>query len=205
MQISQLTLKKFNNIERQIQSHRSDILEAYEDESHMASIHLKSGRIIKARNFYEFYINDKPLINHIGEAYWNKDSTQASSDFFDSNVGTLGSFGDFWDDIYVSILLRKRFDKKQNKLLSKNETIKTILDADSVSKSKIEDKIWNHLIEDFLFYRCQFCGDSQCGGIALKIVKKRDTMIWTDYDKLNFEFKFDAYEKTLNDYLKRKK
>ena len=117
MNNSKLSLKKVSNIDRQIKLYEhkiSDIVEEGHSAKHL--IFKSKDRSISLRDFYEYYIDGRPLINIISKYYWNIEANE-HSEFFNSKVGCLGSFGLFWDEIYISILTKKEFTSIQTKSL----------------------------------------------------------------------------------------
>lgn len=201
MQVSQLSLKKVNNIDRQISLHKDEINDVIKLDN--TSVYLqfnKSKRSCNLRNFFEFHVNNKPLISIISSHYWES-TTNVNSDFFNSYVGCLGSFGKFWDEISIKILLKEAFTEEQCQRLfdmfKSNHVEKEI----SKSEEEIKDIIVKTIVDDFLFYCCQDCGDSGCGGITLTINKTDDKVIWTDNKKILIHFDSSQYEEALCDYL----
>jgi hypothetical protein len=176
MESSTLSLAKINNIERQINLYNKEISEIIDEGSYGTLIKLNSGIEVRVRDFYEYYINGQSLTNIIGATYWQENPNGLTS-FFNSHVGCLGSFGEFWDGIYINILLKKNLTDYQIKELFK--------------RFNTEQEI---IEQNFLFYCCQDCGDPVCGGITFDIFKEENTISWSDNKKLAFNFDITEYE-----------
>ena len=156
------------------------------------------GRSGRLRDFFEFYVDDKPLIHVISRCYW-KIAADTNSEFFNTQVGCLGAFGKFWDEISIRILLKEAFTEHQSQQLF--ELFKSNYQEESRSEQEIKNLIVEFNREDFLFYRCQDCRDSGCGGMALDIIRADDKIIWTDHKEITIYFDLSQYEKVLYDYL----
>lgn len=196
MNTSKLSLRKFNNIERQIQSYTNELVEINYLEPNVALLKLNSGKHKTVRNFYEFYIDDASLLTLIREAYWGKSWVE---NFLDTHVGCMGSFDNYLDWVNTICLLKQNLNERQLEYFKrqfkgnaeKAEHYKTLLERTTLAE----------LEEDFLFYVCQECGDSACGGIALDVISHQNTIIWTDNEELTFRFERSAYMATLMEYL----
>ena len=200
MRTSKLSLKMVNNIARQVKLSKHEIIEIIDKENSKCLVYKSGERSPNIRNFYEYYIDEQPLINIISKFYWTSEANENSL-FFNTHIGCLGAFGLFWDQIYVSILTDKEFTQDQiNKLLelfkSNYEFSKKQLAKQSLSK-----QIINEVKDTFLMYCCQDCGDSGCGGTSLNIQKRKNKIIWTDNEKIEIHFNKIEYEKVLQDFL----
>ena len=177
MNYSRLSLKKINNIERQIKLHQHKTVDKIDDGDISKYLIYKSGeRSKKLRNFYEYYIDGQSLINIISKNYWNTEANE-NSEFFNSHIGCLGGFGQFWDEISISILTKKEFTREQTKKLVDlfAPNYKSI--STDRSNQKQQNKIVNEVRDNFLMYCCQDCGDSNCGGLTLSIKKENNMFI----------------------------
>ncbi|MEL7423968.1 MAG: hypothetical protein AAFN81_13290 [Bacteroidota bacterium] len=202
MHVSRLSLRRVNNIERQIALHRDEIVEVVKQDDGAAFLQFKTGeRSAELRDFFEFYLDDQPLISIIGNFYWDG-TTTIDSAFFNSKVGCLGSFGRFWDEVYIKILLQQELTEKQCQSLLTMFEPNFVNEQDALAEQGIRNLIIKNMIDDFLFYRCQACGDGACGGITLNIVRTADKITWTDNEKIKIHFDFNQYKEVLLRYLK---
>ena len=149
--------------------------------------------------FLEFFINGRPLSEVYSEFH------QLKTSLLDNWTGVLGSF----PNSHAEIITVKH-------LLSKTVTEKEFRAAfpQNWTESELEwhlDKYKEELADpEILIYCCPICGDHDCGGIATRIIKTDETVIWTIIDErkdLTFEFNkyayFDAFNARLN-YLQKK-
>jgi|GEM_PF-5931169 len=198
---SKLSLKRINNIERQIKLYENNISEIIDEQNSVKLLNFKSNSgSTRIRDFYEFYINDKSLLNIISENYWTK-SANENSEFFNTNIGCLGGFGYFWDDINICILRKKEFTKHQENELFRMFKSNYKTSKFSFSNQKTKDQIVTDVRNNFLFYCCQDCGDSGCGGISLDIKIINNYIIWTDNEKIEITFDLIEYTEVLKKYL----
>jgi len=198
---SKLSIKKVNNIKRQINLYNHKIVEILDAENSSKYLVYNSGeKSITLRDFYEYYIDGQPLINIISKYYWNIQASE-NSEFFNSYVSCLGSFGLFWDEISVSILTKKEFNSTQIKTLVSLLKSNYINSTGQVSIQNLQGQIIKDVRDNFLMYCCQDCGDSDCGGITLNINKKNDTTIWTDNDNIEIHFNTVEYEQVLQNFI----
>jgi len=201
---SKLSLKKVNNIARQIERRQNDIIDVIDNKDGSKFLKLKSNDgNCKIRDFYEFYINDQSLINIVSKNYWEIDADE-NVGFFNTHVGCLGSFGKFWDGINVSILTKKEFSKDQIESLEKMFCSDYRVSELSISDKSHKEQLVEDITNGFLLYCCQDCGDFDCGGITFEIKRVGDNMIWTDNSKIEIQFNFDEYKEVLENYLKGK-
>ena len=108
---------RVNNIERQVKLLAHKTVEIVEEADSSKRLLFSSGdKSIRLRDFYEYYIDEQPLINIISKCYWNIEADE-KSEFFNSKIGCLGGFGLFWDQINVAILTKKEFTSAQIKSL----------------------------------------------------------------------------------------
>ena len=186
MKNAKLSLKKVNNVDRQFALQRENITKVIEDQVMSASYfqYITGNRSGYLRDFFEFYVDDQPLISIISQHYWSCEAG-TDSDFFNTHVGCLGSFGSFWDEIHIQILLQQAFTTKQSQKLLE------------VCKQQTIEQIRN----DFLFYCCQDCGDIECGGITFNIERKGSKIIWTDQENITIQFDASEYKQALQKYL----
>ncbi|MEO0727013.1 MAG: hypothetical protein AAFZ63_20880 [Bacteroidota bacterium] len=204
MHVSRLSLKRVNNIERQIALHQGEVAEVIKLDDGAAYLQFKTGeRSADLRDFFEFYIYDQPLISIIGDCYWDG-STTIDSAFFNSNVGCLGAFGKFWDEVYIKILLQQEFTEKQSQVLFDRSKSDFIDETNAMTEQEIRSVIIKNTVDDFLFYRCQACGDGTCGGVSLNITRTADQITWTDNEKITIHFDSNQYEEVLLAYLNEK-
>jgi hypothetical protein len=144
------------------------------------------------KEFTEFFINDKPLSKLLDNFYNTKTS------ILDNWTGVLGTN-------------QKKDVVKIKQLLNKEVTDKDIRQIYPASWSDDEfkwylEKYREELVNpEILIYCCSECGDTDCGGITIKIKRTNSSVIWTikdDKKELNFEFDKYSYFDVLNNYLK---
>ncbi len=205
MKTSVLSLHRVNNINRQIKLLKKETKEISHTQEQGTIIQLKSGNRIRVRDFHEFYIDDKPLIQFIGEAYWKKKlpGDNPFHYFFDTHVGCLGSFGKHWDDIFIQVLLKRNFKKKQIDFILEKSCLDD-LHHPSMTNKEMKNQIIEDTRNEFLFYCCQDCGDAGCGGITFNIIKENHLITWSDDDKLKFTFDYYQYESAFKKHLHSK-
>jgi len=152
------------------------------------------------RNFMEYYIDGKSLINEIGMKFWNR---QNSENFFDSKNSFLGSFDEDTDIIFISLMLK----------LESKESIRKFINC-YISSEMSEERfrlIFKEIKEEedkiTLLYGCT-CGDIYCGGIGAEIKKDENYYYWffgEDKNTLSYKFDINEYENELTDFMKDKK
>ncbi len=202
MKISKLSLRKINNIDRQIAFFKNKIVEIVDENNGAKSFKFKSGpHSGKIRDFYEFCINGQSLINIISKKYWANEATEDSG-FFNTHIGCLGPFGKFWDEVYVRILSQKELTKDQIQTLFDMFKSNYISSDNPISEHEIKEQILDYIVNNFLLYCCQDCGDSGSGGITLNIEKREDKIIWTDNEKITIQFDANEYVEVLESYIK---
>ncbi len=185
MKTSKLSLKKVQNINRQIKLYGNDIAEIVDRDDEAKIIKLKSTTVFYiVRDFYEFYIDNQSLMNLISKTYWNVEVNE-DGEIFNSLVGCIGSFGSLWDGISIKILTQKPFDKNQRNDLFDMFKQNYNEPQNSINEKRIKEEIADEVVNDFLFYCCQGCGDSGCSGITFSIIKKENKIFWTDNEKIN--------------------
>lgn len=154
----------------------------------------------QGRNFMEYYIDGKSLINEIGIKFWNK---QNSESFFDSKNSFLGSFDEDTDIIFLSLMLK----------LESKEHIRKFINGCSLTEISEErltilfKEIQKEEEQLTLLYGCP-CGDTYCGGIGAEIKREEPYYYWIFGEHNNtLSYKFDAaeYEQELTGFLKTKK
>lgn len=184
-----LKLKFYNNIER---LKRTQI--KHEEQKR------NTNKYAQRKNFMEFYIDGKSLINEVGKAFWNKNNSES---YFDEHIGFLGSFDDETDLIFISLMLKFDSKKRTREFIKCNSSFE-------ISEEKLENVFEEIIyIEDRItpLYGCP-CGDVYCGGIGAEIRKDEKYYYWVFGENDNvFSYKFNAneYQNELLDYLKMKK
>lgn len=150
--------------------------------------------------FLEFFINGRPLSELFSEFY------QLRTSFLDNWTGVLGSFSNSHAEIItVKKLLGKTVSEKELKaVFPQNWTERELKWHLDKYKEELADP-------EIIIYCCPVCGDYDCGGIATRIAKTNETVIWTiidDSKDLVFEFNKYAYCNAFNarlNYLQKKK
>lgn len=156
------------------------------------------------RNFYEYLIDGKFLINKIGAHYWDKNKNNFET-FFDENISPLGAFDFHSDFLHINEMLLNTPTKEQiekailQAFPSVNDKRKTFLIEYSMDWLDIKNP------SEVIFYVCSDCGDKEsCGGLSGSI-SKNDSYYYWDFgdDKLHFKFDKTQYENTLQLFLKK--
>lgn len=151
----------------------------------------KKGIYKYKKEFIEFFINDKPLSELLDNFYNMKTS------ILDNWTGVLGTN-------------QKKDVVKIKQLLNKEVTDKDIRQIYPASWSDDEfkwylEKYREELVNpEILIYCCSECGDTDCGGISVKIQRKISSVIWIiqdDKKELYFEFDKYSYFDELSNYL----
>lgn len=144
--------------------------------------------------FYEFFINDRPLSTILTE-FCNLDNS-----LLDNWVGVLGAFSNRQSErITIKRLLLKQITEQDIKDLFPKDLDQYFLDIGNY-KQELSD-------EEIIIYGCAECGNYDCGGYKIKVDKEEDTVVWTYNDEertLQFHFNkhqyfntFDAYSQTI--------
>ena len=205
MKISTLELRFYDNIKRYFKYNDDTASCEWDDDKNYFNIIRKDGSRVTNRNFHEYYIDGKGLINHLGQAYW---SNPNPTRFFDDFIGSIGSFGLFWDFITINEL--------QLNTLSEQEILDKLIELNPSRRYKNNATMINFAVEQLtleqsdktkaLLYRCPHCGDEGCGGIEVEISKSELYYDW-DFgdDKLKFRFEKSQYENYLNSFLRTDK
>jgi hypothetical protein len=147
---------------------------------------------IKKTKIYEFYVDDKPLSEIIGEFYSEKESILENwtNVFSDSNNRN-------WD-----LIVKKQFLLEQ---ISDSE-IQNVFPK-TLPKNEIEkgiNRIREYLNDgNLIIYGCKECGDFECGGYHAKITKNSENYIWTfeneeTHKKIILEFSTKEYVEIFN-------
>jgi|GEM_PF-2488376 len=150
--------------------------------------------------FYEFFINDKPL-SEILTAFCNLDNS-----ILDNWVGVLSSLSNKQYELNtISRLLLQQITEQEFLNVFPKDLEKYYLDSAIESyKEELAD-------EEILIYCCAECGDYDCGGFKIKVEKEENTFVWTYNDEgkiLQFHFDKQQYFNTFDTYrqtLKNKK
>jgi len=183
-----LKLKFYNNIER---LKRTQI--KHEEQKR------NTNKYAQGKNFMEFYIDGKSLINEVGKAFWNKNNSES---YFDEHIGYLGSFDNETDLIFISLMLNFDSKKRTREFIKCNSSF-------DISEEKFE-----HIFEEIkeiedritLLYGCP-CGDVYCGGIGTEIRKDEKYYYWVfgeNDNVLSYKFNANEYQNEMTNYLKMK-
>ena len=151
---------------------------------------IKSCSVKSDREFFEFYINDRPLTELLN-SFYNEKGT-----ILDKWVGVLGSTTKLPAEII-----------KIKQLLGKNISDKEIRNVFPASWTDTEFEYYlNKYREELsnpeiIIYCCAECGDYDCGGISVSIYKTDISVVWKIFENekiLSFEFEKYQYFETLN-------
>lgn len=191
MKINQLTLRFYDNISHYLQHHKVKVIEGEIGKSHRVLVERQDGSQTHICNFYEYYVDDKPLIQWISGHFWNGRAFL----FFDDYYGRLRfdrllqQFDircfllDYFSTIELQKLLQHYDPNQEKKWLEKSLLIE--------QESEQE--------EYTMFYTCE-CGDRDCGGIGGFISKDENYFYWEfedDQQPLRFTFAKSQYKEAL--------
>ncbi|HQI46296.1 MAG TPA: hypothetical protein PLC59_09580 [Bacteroidales bacterium] len=142
--------------------------------------------------FYEFFINDKPLSGILTEF------CKLENSLLDNWIGVLGSFPNKQPElIKIKRLLLEQITEKEIGDLFPLDLEKYYLDTGIDNyKEELAD-------EEIIIYCCAECGDYDCGGFKIKVEKDKDTFVWTYNDEgriLQFHFDKKQYFNTFDTY-----
>ena len=150
-----------------------------------------SGATKQYRNFYEFVIDGVPLSTRLDKFHRNK------SPLLENLIGMLGSFSSDSDNFKSKQLLKKSISDAEIRQFFPN----------FLSKSEIENGVISMRAEfdneNVIIYGCSECGDYECGGYGVKILKLDDSFRWLfdnngeaihfDFDKMDYYKVFDKF------------
>lgn len=132
-------------------------------------------------NFIDFKINDVNLTKYF------------HANFFDYNVGVLGSICKTYDDLLIKYLLQEPITIAQvENIIAKYH--------DNSRRSFIIGLFDEINRNEILIYSCRKCLDPGCGGIKIEINHDEDFYHWKFGEQLIFKFEKDQYRKTMNEY-----
>jgi len=200
MKISTLELRFYDNIKRCLKYNDDTASYEWDDDNKYFNIIQKDGSRVTNRNFHEYYIDGKGLINHVGQAYWSNPNPIR---YFDDFVGQIGSFSLFWDFMAINEL--------QLNTLSEQEIVDKFIELNPSRRDKNNATMIKFALEQLTFeqsdktklllYCCAHCGDEGCGGMDVEISKSELYYDW-DFgdDKLKFRFERSQYENYLNNF-----
>jgi hypothetical protein len=156
----------------------------------------KEGQNKSPTEFYEFFINDKPLSEILTEF------SKLENSLLDNWVGILGSFSNKkWERNTIKRLLLQEINEQEVRDVFPKDLDKYYLDNGIENyKDELAD-------EEIIIYGCAECGDYGCGGFKIKVDRKGNQFVWTyneDENILQFYFDehqyfdtFDSYRKTI--------
>lgn len=156
----------------------------------------RDGLSKRPTEFYEFFINGKPLSEILTE-FCSLDNS-----LLDNWIGVLGSFSNRQSELNtIKRLLLKQISEQDIRAAFPKDLDKYYLDEGIKSyREELDD-------EEIIIYGCAECGDYGCGGFKIRIDKEDVQFVWTYKDEgkiLKFHFDkhqyfdtFDAYRKTI--------
>lgn len=156
-------------------------------------------RTFATKNFIEFYIDDKSLINEIGKKFWNKINSES---FFDNHIGFIGAFNEETDLLFVAAMLKLESNERLMKFIKRFASF----EVSEERSNRIVKEIKANEKEVTLIYGCP-CGDTGCGGIGAEINRDEHFYYWMfgeDENRLSYKFDSEEYENEFIDYLKRR-
>ncbi|KAF5035974.1 hypothetical protein DSECCO2_579920 [anaerobic digester metagenome] len=152
----------------------------------------KDGLTKRPTEFYEFFINGRPLSAIL------KEFCKLDNSILDNWVGVLGAFTNIQSELNTI-----------KRLLLKQITEQEIREAfpKDLDKHYLDDGIENYneelADEEILIYCCAECGDYGCGGYKVKVDASDDSIVWTYSDEgkiLQFHFDKHQYFQTFDTY-----
>ncbi|HNL06336.1 MAG TPA: hypothetical protein PKH93_02110 [Chitinophagales bacterium] len=156
------------------------------------NVTLTKGELRKKQiEFYEFFINGKPLSQILTEF------SKLKSPLLDDLVGVLG----FFPNKQLELNTIKKLLLKQ----ITEQDIRNVFPKNLYVENEIESYKEELAREDIIIYCCVLCGDPDCGGFRIKVHKENDQFVWTYNDEGNIlQFHFDIYQyfNTFNMYRK---
>ncbi len=186
--MNKLEIKYFDNIELRIKNDPRLI--------EHGGYKFKHEIIDKTLNdFFEFYIDGKPLIQLLmGENKYKG--------FLESRNGLLGTRDKKYDELLVKALMNENIN---------SELVKTHFKKykESINDDIALKIIFELCLEEPLIYGCKICGDIDCGGINIKIESDEMFFFWylynsetNEYDKLIGKFEHKEYASIFKNYMK---
>jgi hypothetical protein len=152
----------------------------------------KDGLYKRPTEYYEFFINDKPLSLILTE-FCNFDNS-----ILDNCIGVFGSFSNRQFELNkIKRLLIKQITEQEIRAVFPKDFDKQFLD------NGIENYLEELADEQIIIYGCAECGDYGCGGFKVKVDKTDDSFVWTYSDEgkiLQFHFEKNQYFKTFDNY-----
>ena len=150
----------------------------------------------KPTEFYEFFINDKPLSEILTE-FCKLDKT-----LLDNWVGLLGSFSNKKAELnYIKRLILEQISEQEIRDVFPKDLNKFYLD------NEIENYREELADEEIIIYGCAECGDYGCGGFKIKANRQGNQFVWTYneeekilqfiFDEHQYFDTFDSYRKTI--------
>ncbi len=146
-------------------------------------------------DFFEFYIDGKPLI----ELILGKNMSKV---YLTSWNGLLGTRDKKYDELLVKSLINENINAEfVQKHFKKYE--------ESINEDVAKKLIFELSLEKPLVYGCKICGDIDCGGIVIRIESDEFSFSWylfdtetKEYDKLIGEFEYEQYKNVFSKYMK---
>lgn len=162
------------------------------DNIELKKYYLNTGLV---NEFYEFFINDKPLSEILTEF------CKLDKPLLDNWIGLLGPFPNKKAELnYIKRLLVEQISEQEFRDVFPNDLDKNFLDSGMENyREELAD-------EEIMIYGCPACGDYDCGGYKIKIDQESDQTIWTfndNGDSLQFHFDKNQYFDTFEIYRKR--
>lgn len=138
-------------------------------------------------DYYEFYIDGTPLVKIILSFYSSYDSKW----FLTNKNGLLGTRPKKYDELLVMALLNNKLGVK--KVIEHFRTYNEILNEQQAASLIIELGLKNPLI-----YGCKICGDSDCGGVDIRVENDSNKYYWYFYNEKSkkFDNKLFTFSKT---------
>lgn len=156
----------------------------------------KDGLSKRPTEFYEFFINGKPL-SEILTAF-----CRLGDSLLDNWVGMLGSFPNKQSELNTikRLLLKKITEQEIRDAFPKDLDKHDLENGIERYKEELAD-------EEIIIYGCAECGDYDCGGFKIRVSKEENSIVWTynnegkilqfHFDKHQYFSTFDAYRQTI--------
>ncbi|WP_435261859.1 hypothetical protein [Tenacibaculum sp. nBUS_03] len=156
---------------------------SYDDEVEVQTL---DGNLSKVfQNFYEIFINDRPLSFILDEYFENK------TPIIYNWVGMIGAFRKKLDLITIKLLLKQEVEKSDVILLySKNKELKKTEINQIIEEygPEIDQYFEECKNENIHIYGCPKCGEREHGGYFVNVKKEKGYYQWEFYNKNNLSF-----------------
>ncbi|MDJ1496056.1 hypothetical protein QNI19_24180 [Cytophagaceae bacterium DM2B3-1] len=147
------------------------------------------------REYYEFVINDKPLVNYFAEVYASWKDYEPTLD--ESLIGVFNT-------IHLKEGQRLQVKAFLREEITQTEYCNYLPHLSDWSLTDIQQSLNEDFNGEEVMLYCCPCGDRDCPGIAVKVTIEDDYFIWSfdEENLLQFRFHEQEYRKVFRSYLK---